>query len=364
MIRTSTDTLWLKFSEESVLPEHIDPEQQARLNRIFDVADPASPWRKALARLGITPDATVRHVRWVGPVIYINWCELVRLMSGGAVTIERGDGGAFQVRTSRSILKNLYFARRQWAVSSYISRISVGMYERSITESLSLGLAILALRLRTGQGNERELANALRDPSKQSFIIKDTLETLQTIQKIRTELSPLWTDELGGNDAAHGKNNVGAYEGDLPASFWNDDIPKKETYYAASLAPPHIRRSHRDWEGIAISGHGIAGKAVLVRTRQELDEVINERSIEPLIAICPKARPETVELFPYIAGILYGEGGAMSHAATVAREQNLPCVTALGGKFIEDMAEYLASNADLWLSVDPADGKVSVAARE
>ncbi len=66
--------------------------------------------------------------------------------------------------------------------------------------------------------------------------------------------------------------------------------------------------------------------------------------------------PEAVELFTAAAAVLFGEGGVMSHACTVAREDNMTCITAIGRGF-HTMIEKIGP---VWLSVDGASGEIKV----
>ena len=77
---------------------------------------------------------------------------------------------------------------------------------------------------------------------------------------------------------------------------------------------------------------------------------------QPLVLVFPTARPDTVNYFELASAVVFGAGGALCHACTIAREQNLTCVTALGGAFIKAMEE--AKQRDLWLNVNGASGEV------
>lgn len=348
----SSDTLWLKFSEDSGLPEFISAEQKSILNRIFDSSNPNAPWVKALERLGVKVNTSIPNIKWIDNTLYINWSLLVDQLSAGILGFERTEGEGYKLTSHKSLGKLISFTRLQMKVSSYISRVTVGMVEQTITESLTLGLAILSLQLRLGGGDEKELALALKNPDGEDFIRKESLKGMQTLQKIRTELSPVWGAELGQIQEPPTNS-----EHKYPALFWND-------WRVPVLDPPKWGQGgSKEWSGIPIAGMSIIGKAVLVRDRRAIEQ-FEKGEGDPLIAICPKARPETVELFPHLAGILYGESGAMSHAATVAREQNLPCITALGSRFIETITDYVASGGNVWLQLDLECGKVSVVERK
>lgn len=348
----NSDILWLKFSEDSGLPEFITLEQKSILNRIFDSSNPNAPWVNALERLGVKVNTSIPNIKWIDHTLYINWSLLVDQLSAGILGFERTENDGYKLTSHKSFGKLISFTRLQMKVSSYISRVTVGMMEKTITESLTLGLAILSLQLRLGGSDEKALAQSLKNPDGEDFIKKESLKGMQTLQKLRTELSPVWTAELGPSQDIR----IHADQQKYPDLFWNDwrDQFSSGTEWGQG--------GSKEWDGIPISGASIVGKAVLVRDRRAIEQF--EGGEGPLIAICPKARPETVELFPRLAGILYGEGGAMSHAATVARERNLPCITALGSHFIETITDYMASGGDVWLGLDLDSGKVSVVERK
>ena len=106
------------------------------------------------------------------------------------------------------------------------------------------------------------------------------------------------------------------------------------------------------WRGLPVSSGTVTGRAVFLSRDLTLPV-----TSDPLIAVFLRARPETTELFGQVVAVVYAEGGALSHACTVAREQGMPCVTGLGRPFFT-----LLSGRDgaVWLSVDGAAGTVDI----
>jgi phosphoenolpyruvate synthase/pyruvate phosphate dikinase len=92
---------------------------------------------------------------------------------------------------------------------------------------------------------------------------------------------------------------------------------------------------------------------------QEKLEDLHGRLGEPLVLLFAQARPETVELFPFASGLVFAEGGALSHACTVAREMNIPAVTAVGIGFLKQVEA--AGEGVVRVTIDGGTGRVALA---
>jgi len=79
-------------------------------------------------------------------------------------------------------------------------------------------------------------------------------------------------------------------------------------------------------DGSVISGEAVGGGAVTGRVRIVVDPATEE--LEPgEILVCRATDPGWTSLFQLAAGVAVDYGGTMSHAAIVARELGIPCVT-------------------------------------
>lgn len=78
--------------------------------------------------------------------------------------------------------------------------------------------------------------------------------------------------------------------------------------------------------GDALAGEGVGGGTVTGRARVVVDPATED--LEPgEILVCRATDPGWVPLFHLAAGVAVDMGGTMSHAAIVARELGIPCVT-------------------------------------
>jgi pyruvate,water dikinase len=94
---------------------------------------------------------------------------------------------------------------------------------------------------------------------------------------------------------------------------------------------------------------GVAvGPAAVIQTSEDLQRIAPNS-----ILICPCMSPELSIVFSLIGGIISERGGVMSTAATIARENGLPVVTAIGP------AAKAIFDGDL-VSIDGTDGSVQI----
>ena len=339
-------TLWLRFAEDTTLPDTLDPDAQIRLARIFDDVSPDSEWNKALSLLALKPQPHPEGMlKWLRGTPYINWSYLVTLIGAGAVqVIPTASGGyGYKVRYTPQSLLGLMAG--QWKISRFLARQAAKSLPQSQTDrdrivlSLALGQALLALTLRLPAHTPEQLAQWLRQPDQLPRGLKKTIQDILQIQSDRTALSSAWASVF---PASAGARTVS----DLPPYFWNE-------IGEVSSADKGTHPGKDRWKGLPVAGGIVTGRAVLVGRDGLLPETENS---DPLVLIFPRARPETVELFAAASAILYGEGGLMSHACTIAREEGKTCVTALG----RDFTATLETLGDVWLSVDGGSGEIRI----
>ncbi len=348
-------TLWLRFDEASTLPPVLDAAAKRKLEAVFDAAAPQSLWNRALAALGLPPVPDVPMLRWAYDAPYINWTALVQMVSGGTLrTAPREEGGfTYKENYRPSALWRLF--RSQWRISRYVrDHTEPGLElpndnETKLVESLALGCCVLALTMRIPSKESRQLHEGLADTAKASPAFRMVYDQIKAVQARRNLLSPAWA-------VLFQHNTLRLQPSGLPTFFW-DEPPK------LAVNPPEPTSQDvvvTEWRGIPVAGQAVTGKAILVRDEADIARL--KASSERLVLICPLARPETVELFPYAAAVLYGDGGALCHACSIAREQNLTCITGLGQDFIRAMQARLADNEELILTVDPSARVVTVPA--
>ncbi len=308
-------TLWVKFSGDTSLPPVLDDAGRAKLEKIFNGLDPDSPLHRSLNVLGMKLPYQAM-LRWEEGAPHINWTAIVSAISGGWVEAV----GEADYRVQKSIAAFFRFLAIQWRVSTYLARILKTPVPQGIDEqveqSLSLGFASLVLTFRLPQHDQAQLARWLAAPPEK---MRKTLSQIQAIQMRRTELTPAWQSLFP----------------------WAQDNEDTGTL-------PH--GTNTEWKGIPISGGQVT--ACLYFEKSETGE--------PAVYAFRRARPETVDFFPSATAVLFGEGGAMSHACTVAREMNLTCVTALGPDFYRDMQALAAKKKNVWLIIDGQTGKVGL----
>ena len=315
------DRLWIKFAEDTSLPDVMDAAAQAKLDKIFDTRDARSPWMQAASLLEQnTPPDNI--IYWLENAPYIDWSYMVHLVSADTVrVVNDGQGGRKMV--SSTTLSGLWkLIKAQWRISHYIlARTKAdtplpGTPEEQIIESLALGLCYLSL-------TQRKQTPATR-------------AQMADIQKRRTALSPAWQELF-----PPGEDKPSSH---LPPFFWNTPPPV--------VAGGDVKISDQtEWRGIAVCGSEITGLVLI-----SPDAATCQAATDPVIAVFPRARPDTVMVFPHVAAVLYGDGGTMSHACTVARGSNLSCITGLGQGFVKS----LLARPGAWVRVNPSNGTVHI----
>lgn len=345
--------LWLRFTEDSSLPPVLDTQAQQQLAAIFDNSNPQSLWRRALQKLNLQPDADEPMLNWYKAAPYINWSALVRLVSGDTLrTVVEGDGFTYRENYRLGALWRM--TKAQWNISRYVQaqcNPSLSLpndNEEKLCESLALGCCVLALTMRIPSKKAELLHEGMADAAKIPAAFQHVFAHIKAVQQRRNLLSPAWAVLFQHNTLRQQPSN-------LPAFFW-DNPPTDDAVSVISRVAED--RPQTSWRGIPVAGGAVTGRALLVEN--EADIAMARASTERLVLVFPLARPETVELFPYAAAVLYGDGGALCHACSIAREQNLTCITGLGQGFIAALRAAKLDATEATLAVDPATRSVAV----
>jgi phosphohistidine swiveling domain-containing protein len=349
-------TLWLKFSQEATLPAQLSLEEEAKLDQVYDPADETSVWSQALAALGLKRRPAEKLLRFHKGQPYVNWSLMVAMLGCGWITpvpAENETGFVCQSRTALLALPRLLST--QWRIAQYIERKLAPdcplpqENTAQLVESTALGIALQALLLRLPHHTPQEFARWLAAPDKTPLAVRKTMMQVQALQKRRTQLSSAW-HRLFPPRAAALEEEMHA----LPESFW--DEPPEQGPKPDVVALDSLRA--QAWTGLPVCAGQVTGMAVPVRNLAGLP-AMDDPSAFPIF-IFPRARPETVELFGAATGLLYAEGGALSHACTVAREQGIPCITGLGPEFLYKVEAQLEKGKAVWLTMDGMTGEVTL----
>ena len=335
--------LWLKFSDEASLPFPLSPAERARLDEIYNSADKGSVWNCACDLLGM-PAGGGALLRWHDGVPYINWGLMTGVISCGSIEVVRQAGGGYGYAARGTVLRLPALVRSQWRTAQYVEKRLAeplpGGHNEKILESTALGLALQAIMLRLPKHTPADLAGWLAAPDSAPAKLRRTILQMQAIQKRRTQLSSAWFELFPKRDGA---------EPPGPAFFW--DEPPALT--PAPTAPPRAA-TQSEWQGLPVCAGRVTGRAVLVR---RLKDFTPPPVADFPVLVFPKAKPETTEVFSHASALLFAEGGALSHACTIAREQGIPCITGLGTGFFEQMEN---AKGAVFLTLDGASGSVSI----
>ncbi|MEQ1790005.1 MAG: PEP-utilizing enzyme [Rickettsiales bacterium] len=354
--------LWYRFAEDSSLPPILNLQEKKSLEAIFAADDEQSLWCRALRATGL-PNLSVPDglLRWYGDAPYINWNAMVNIVSGGGLIPEpKDDKFTYRYCYHLSVLWRM--VKAHWNISRYVQNHIADDFPlpdddtEKLVESLALGFCILALTMRIPSKNAAMLQDGLADNSSSiPAAFRRVIAQIKALQHRRNQLSSAWSILFKEKENCELPSN-------LPEFFW--DTPPQDIV--------SINTSHNDvdeakmelptsWQGIPIAGDSVTARAFLVRTRADAKQV--RASNEKLVLIFPMARPETTELFSHAAAVLYAQGGALSHAASIAREQNLPSITGLGKKFIDEIMQHLTQQPKLILRVNPSQRNVECVSR-
>lgn len=340
------DILWLRFSEEASLPPVFTEEEQRRFEQIYDPSDPASVWSSACVKLGL-PKTRGHLLSWYKGVPYINWGEAVEAVSCGWLYVTRTKEGGYTYTPRTNIFTLFRLFASQWKIERYIDTTCRKPLPEDIAdqlvESTALGLALQAVTQRLPAHTPQDFAGWMAAPDKAPFSVRKTMLQIREIQSRRTKLSPAW-QRLFPNRSGRAP--------ETPAFFWNEP-PAEEVKPAPAAAPTDAT----EWKGLVVVAGQVTGRAVLVAHQDEFKKP--DMGDLPIL-VFPRARPDTVELFPHAAGLLFAEGGTLAHACNVAREQGIPCVTGLGPEFFATLQERAGKQENLWLVMDGAAGSVKI----
>lgn len=318
--------VWVRFSEDTSLPPVLGADEKTLLEKIFSGVDPESPLQKAFRRLGLVL-ASQPMLKWEGENPLFNWQAVVAVLGGGWIEAAAPDA----YRTNPTPLHLFRFLRTQWEISRYLARTLKAPLpeneEDQIVESLALGFAALMLTFSLPRHDQAQLAEWLARPEKLSARLRRTVLKLRAIQSRRTKLTPAWQHLFPGTEDAGTESK----DASKPA--------------------------RTEWSGIGVSGYAVVGRLHLAESGAA--GTISS-SVDPVIFVFRRARPDSTTCFGKAAAVLYAEGGVMSHACTIAREENLTCVTALGVDFYEDIRALASQEEQVWLSVDGQTGRVGL----
>lgn len=337
-------TLWTAFPEDTLSAMPFDDAQQLALIDVFDLWDETSPFRCALALLGIAvPDADTDMVLFYKNRPYINATVLTHLVSGGAVKPVADAAAGYRFKTSLSPFAYARLFKLQWRLSQYLQTALAQPVPQDdevvLAESLALGLCMQALMMRLSGDARKNLAQYLADPKSAPAAHRATVMQLQAVQVRRTQLSSVWHKLFS--------KHTGAVV-EVPPYFW--DHPQD---IAAAAVPPSVPPDQMLFHGMPVVGGQVSGLAVIVAG----DTPPAEKPADKCVFVFRYARPEAVEFYPLADAVLFGDGGVLSHACVVAREQGIPCITGLGGGFYDRIK---TADNKTWLAVDGAAATVRV----
>lgn len=103
---------------------------------------------------------------------------------------------------------------------------------------------------------------------------------------------------------------------------WRENMLTKIVVGIPPAPKPELKA---DLMGLPVSSGVAEGKAKVVMTSEDLDEV--EKGD---ILVAPFTTTSWTTVFPLISGVVTDAGGALSHTAIVSREHNIPGVTNVG----------------------------------
>ena len=325
----------MKFPDEVLQTAQFDAAARTRLEEIFSTEDTTSPWQQALALLKFPPTpAGTTLLRWYQDCPYFNWSVMAASSSLGAVRIERQPDNGFALKTETGLTALLALMKAQWKISKFLQTQQTEA--PPLARSLALGLALQFFILQLGK-DSAQMGNWLAGSPPAPPRYRAVIAKIQSLQLQRTELSFAWhalfpslPDDMVSPQP-------------LPGFFWDDQEPP-----SAPMVP--TAETTENWSGVSVCTGRCTGLAVIAASGRDLArlEALKAEANAPLILVFRNARPETTEVFSVASAVLFAEGGVLSHAATIAREMNLPALTGLGPDFFA----YVKANEKVWLSLD------------
>lgn len=338
-------TLWLAFPEDSISQRQFGAVAHKRLENIFSLADSSSPWRRAIALLGMpVPENETRMIAWRSGVPYVNGNALGYIASGGIVTAVPDAARGYRFAAAQAVLKLPQVIALQWRVTRFVQERLAGRAAPDaddITESLVLGLALQTLLMRLDAKAAALMPQYLAAPDTAPALHRKTFAWIQALQLRRTALSPAWHALFADTEAADKPRK-------LPPFYWSDQPPAPPT----EVSPPSQMQSNV-FKGLPVCAGRVEAAAEII-TR--IDDTPPPRTDKP-VYVFRYARPETTVYFPQAGALVFAQGGVLSHACVVARDMGIPCVTGLGEEFFTHISEV---GAGLRLAVDGASGEVTL----
>ena len=343
--------LWFKFPDELLFYKKFSEDNKKKLNDIFSATEKNSPWLKALTLLKLEmPTYEGDIIHWHCNAPYFNWTILADIVSGGTMYPKKSDDGdGYSFAMSYKIKDVISLLKSQWKVSSFLSKSKNNDADK-LVNSIALGLCLQALILRLGS-DYKHMPEWLASPDDAPRKHKGVILQIQSVQMDRTNISNVW-DNLFDKSVS----NITAKTG-LPEFFWDDNIPPN-----LKIVGSDTPTKTDSWKGTPVSTGSLTGLAIKVG-RDFDSETINdlkEKYNAPIILVFKDARPDTVELFPHADALLFATGGTLCHACTVARDMNIPTITALGNSFLKQLFH---SDEHIWLTINGKKGTIERATR-
>lgn len=318
--------LWVKFPDEVLQSTVFDAAGRDKLEAIFST-DTTSAWSHALAALGLPPVAA-QLLYWHNGTPYFNQSAMMAVVSGGAMEVVASDGAGYAVQT-RYTPQNIWrLIKAQFSIARFLGQSFTG---DPLVESIALGIVLQSLVMQLGK-DALNLAALMANPPPRH---RKTVAQIQQVQLRRTALSHAWHAIFPAKPSTEA---IATLE-----YFWDKPIDILPAAIVTVSNPS-------TWQGQPVTMGQVTGVAVVVLSVSNPPDfaAIKARYQAPLILIFKRARPETTEVFSHGAALLFANGGVLSHACTIAREMNIPCVTALGDNFYESMQAQHGQ----WLTVD------------
>jgi phosphohistidine swiveling domain-containing protein len=123
----------------------------------------------------------------------------------------------------------------------------------------------------------------------------------------------------------------------------------------ALVGPRQISQLHQLQGQVVQAGPVVIGQAVRAARLEDIDEARAAAGPGPHILVVPVLHPAMVVAASSFAAVLAAEGGLLSHAAMLAREYRIPCITGL-----HDFTGLFETGRRI--IVDPTRGSVELAA--
>jgi phosphohistidine swiveling domain-containing protein len=332
----TNSVLWLRFSDESIPIEAISEASLQELE---------TPWREALLQIGFSPSSDERFFSCINKTPYLNLSLLTSVLSDGCMTVAKNGDTGFQIHPAKSWLRSsISLVKTHWKLELLLSATAERI-ESPKVRSLTFGICQQLLLMRLPRHTPEKLAAWLITPEKAPPSVRRTLRQILDVQKKRNELSGAWQDFFKVTSISEEPTPITAAE-----FVWSDQATPKlnEQSFLENPIP-------KVWKGLAVCPGTLEGHFWLAPENLKSDAKTPE---DVSILISSRARPHAVELYPRASAVLFIEGGVLSHACCVAREQHIPCITGLGRDFLS--AIQTLSNNPIRIEILPNQGTGTV----